>query len=169
MKFKVFALIVVIGALAGRAWAEQPGVPNGEWSGDITSRCTVNDTDTDLVFRYPHIDVQCSSGRCFAQLSFEMYEKDTDEIVQISIPGLENFGNRLTIIGWGPIIGRNVENGNVQGLDSHEVQGLDSHEQEDAEAYLDGLTTVFLPNGDLSISIDHARLKCGGILLPKLP
>ncbi len=161
MKIRMFALIVLIGALAGRAWAEQPGVPNGEWSGDITPRCTVNDTDTDLVFRYPHIDVQCLSGRCFAQLSFEMYEKDTDEIVEISIPGLENFGNRLTIIGWGPIIGRNIENGNIQ--------GRDSHEQEDAESYLDGLTVVFLPNEDLSISIDHARLKCSGILLPKIP
>ncbi len=161
MKISFFgAPVIAIGLLAGQTQAEQSALPHGEWSGDITAQCTVNDTDSELNFRYPQIDVQCSSGRCFAQLSFELYEKETNEVVELLIPGHESFGYRLTIIGWGPIVGRYVENGKVQGND-HQP------EQEDTTAYLDGLTVVFLPNDDLSISIDHARLKCSGILLPK--
>jgi len=66
----------------------------------------------------------------------------------------------ILIPGWGRTVGRHIEKGNMQ--------GSDHDEQQDAEACLDGLTGVFLPNDDLSISINHARLKCGGILLPKL-
>ncbi len=161
MKIKVLAtLMLVIGLFAGQSQAEQSGAPDGEWSGNITLQCTVHDTAHDLNFRHPHIDVQCSSGRCFAQLSFELYEKDTGKVVEIPIPGWENPPTRLTIIGWGPIVGRHVENGIVQ--------SSDNHEQQDIEAYLDGLTVVFLPNDDLSINIDHDRLKCSGIKLPKL-
>ncbi|MCY4227778.1 MAG: hypothetical protein OXF20_08835 [Gammaproteobacteria bacterium] len=156
----VVVLIFLTGLLASQARSEQTHVPDGEWSGDITSQCTVNNTDSDLGFRSPHIDVQCSSGRCFAQLSFEVYEKDTSGLQDILIPGWEETGNRLTVIGWGPIVSRHIENGSVQ--------GNANQEPEDTEAYLDGLTVVFLPSDDLSISIDHARLNCNGILLPKL-
>ena len=153
-------LTVVIGMRVGGAWAELPSVPGGEWTGDITSHCTVHDTDADLMYRHPHIDVQCSSGRCFAQLSLDVYKKDPGGIVEFIIPGMEHLGNRMTVIGWGPIFSRTVEQGNAQ--------GGEGHEREEAEAYLDGLTVVFLPNDDLSVSIDHAMLACGGILLPKL-
>jgi len=64
---------------------------------------------------------------------------------------------RLTIVGWGPIRNRNIENGNVV--------NTDNHEQQDVDAYLQGLTLQFLPNDDLGISIQTDSMDCTGIIL----
>ncbi len=169
MLIKALAMIVTMtGILAGQAQAGQPGVPDGKWFGDITSKCTVDDAFTDFWnLRNPHLEVTCSSGRCFAQLSYQFYEKDTNELAKNLIPGWAEMGYRITVVGWGPIRSRYIENGKILTNDGHDFSE-DNEEQQNVEAYLDGLTLVFLPNDDLSVSIDRQHTKCSGILLPKI-
>jgi len=160
--------IVVIGLFSLQVQADEPSVPDGNWFGNITSKCTMSDAlINDWNLRNPHIDVKCSSGRCFAQLSFELQDEDIISHLENSIPGWGESGHRLTVVGWGPIRSRHIEDGNVVSSDD---QISTDGDQEQAEAYLDGLTLVFLPNDDLSIGINHSlyNIRCTGILLPKL-
>ncbi len=171
MKNKTLTIFgLAVGLLSLQVQADQPGVPDGNWTGDITSKCTISDTLIgDWNLRHPHLEVICSSNRCFAQLSVQFYDKDTNELEKNLFPGWEEMGYRATIVGWGPIRSQHIEDGNVVSSNDQDAPD-DFGQQEDVNAYLDGLTLVFLPNDDLSISIDHAlyNIRCTGILLPKL-
>ncbi|MCY4284967.1 MAG: hypothetical protein OXC65_06420 [Thiotrichales bacterium] len=171
MKNKTLATsVVAVGLFSLQVQADQPSVPDGNWFGDITSQCTMGDTFIDdLNLRNPNLEVTCSSGRCFAQLSYEVNNEDVIDQLENSIPGWGETGHRMTVVGWGPIRSRHIEDGNVVSSDD-QISPDDSREQENVEAYLDGLTLVFLPNDDLSISIDHSHynIRCTGIFLPKL-
>ena len=158
------ALCAALGLFSVQVQAEQPGVPDGKWFGDITSQCTIGDGYIHYNLRSPHFEMTCSSGRCFAGFSCQLYDKETDELQLTSIPILEQFGYRLKIVGWGgPISSRRIENGSVVGGDDHDSQ-------QNEAAHFDGLSLTFLPNDDLSVSINlpDYDVRCDGILLPKL-
>ncbi|MCY4318017.1 MAG: hypothetical protein OXE76_02270 [Alphaproteobacteria bacterium] len=165
-------IMVVAGlmTLAGAAQAAPPSLPEGTWSGDITPQCTMDAMDAgEWNLRNPHFDMRCASGRCFAQLSCELYNKDTNERETNLFPGWEDSGYRTTIVGWGPIQSPHIEAGHAVSHDDPDSPDGD-RSPEAVDAYLEGLTLVFLPNDNVSISINHTlyKIRCNGIVLPKL-
>ncbi len=161
--FYSVALCAALGLFSVQIQADQPGVPDGKWFGNITSQCTIGDGYIHYNLRSPHFEINCSSGRCFAEFSCQLYDKETDELQFSSIPIFEKFGYRLTLVGWGPISSRRIESGSVVSSDDH-------NSRQNEEAHLDGLSLTFLPNDDLSVSINlpDYDVRCSGILLPKL-